>query len=62
VRANLIDPGATRTAMRAKAFPGEDPLTLPAPETITELFVKLAEERAPNGKRVRVGECVASTA
>jgi NAD(P)-dependent dehydrogenase (short-subunit alcohol dehydrogenase family) len=56
VRANLIDPGATRTAMRAKAFPGEDPATLPTPESITELFVRLAEEAAPTGRRVRVGE------
>jgi NAD(P)-dependent dehydrogenase (short-subunit alcohol dehydrogenase family) len=29
VRANLIDPGALRTAMRAKAFPGE-PASAPA--------------------------------
>ena len=56
VHANLIDPGATRTAMRAKAFPGEDAATLPTPESITEWFVKLAEASAPNGKRVRVGE------
>lgn len=56
VRSNLLDPGATRTTMRAKAFPGEDPLSLPTPESITELFVRLAEENAPNGKRVRVGE------
>jgi NAD(P)-dependent dehydrogenase (short-subunit alcohol dehydrogenase family) len=56
VRVNVIDPGATRTAMRAKAFPGEDPLTLPTPESITEWFVRLAEADAPNGKRVRVHE------
>jgi NAD(P)-dependent dehydrogenase (short-subunit alcohol dehydrogenase family) len=54
VRANLIDPGATRTAMRAKAFPGEDPNTLPTPESITDLFVQLSEADAPNGKRIRV--------
>src|SRR5918999_2218567 len=42
VRANLINPGATRTAMRAKAFPGEDPNTLPAAEEIAPLFVELA--------------------
>src|SRR5690606_5303795 len=34
VRANSINPGATRTDMRAKAYPGEDPLTLPTPEAI----------------------------
>jgi len=42
VRANLINPGATRTQMRAKAFPGEDPLTLPAPEDLVPLFLELA--------------------
>ena len=53
VRANLIDPGAVRTAMRAKAFPGEDPLSLPPADSITEWFVRLAEADAPNGKRIR---------
>ena len=43
VRANILDPGAARTAMRAKAMPGEDPNTLPTPESITDAFVDLAE-------------------
>ncbi|MEQ1715381.1 MAG: SDR family NAD(P)-dependent oxidoreductase [Hyphomicrobium sp.] len=42
VRANLINPGATRTAMRAKAFPGEDPQTLPAPDDLVPLFLELS--------------------
>jgi len=42
VRANLIDPGRTRTRMRAAAYPGENPETLPTPEQITEPFVRLA--------------------
>jgi NAD(P)-dependent dehydrogenase (short-subunit alcohol dehydrogenase family) len=42
VRANLIDPGRTRTGMRAQAYPGEDPMTLPTPEQIAEKFVPLA--------------------
>jgi NAD(P)-dependent dehydrogenase (short-subunit alcohol dehydrogenase family) len=42
VRANLIDPGPTRTAMRAKAYPGEDGNTLPTPDDIAPLFVELA--------------------
>lgn len=41
VRVNLVNPGATRTAMRAKAFPGEDPATLPAPEELVPLFMEL---------------------
>jgi NAD(P)-dependent dehydrogenase (short-subunit alcohol dehydrogenase family) len=42
VRANLIDPGRTRTGMRAQAYPGEDPNSLPTPEQIAEKFVPLA--------------------
>lgn len=42
VRANLVNPGATRTQMRAKAFPGEDPMTLPAPGELVPLFLELA--------------------
>ncbi len=41
VRANLLNPGPTRTAMRAAAMPGEDPMTLPAPEELTPLIVEL---------------------
>ncbi|NKB58939.1 MAG: SDR family NAD(P)-dependent oxidoreductase [Alphaproteobacteria bacterium] len=43
VRANIVNPGAVRTAMRAQAFPGEDPSTLRTPDEITEVFVTLAE-------------------
>lgn len=44
IRANLVDPGAVRTTMRALAYPGEDPETLPAPDDVTDVFVDLAEE------------------
>jgi NAD(P)-dependent dehydrogenase (short-subunit alcohol dehydrogenase family) len=44
LRVNLLNPGPVRTGMRAQAFPGEDPATLPAPDQITEAFVALAEE------------------
>ncbi len=54
IRVNLIDPGAVATKMRAKAFPAEDPSTLPTPESITEWFVRLCEAGAPNGQRVTV--------
>lgn len=53
VRANLIDPGAVRTAMRAAAMPGEDPSTLPAPDEITHRFVELASDSCSHhGKRL----------
>jgi len=42
VRANMINPGPVRTEMRARAFPGEKPETLPVPADIAPLFVKLA--------------------
>lgn len=41
VRVALVDPGATRTAMRAKAYPGEDPSTVKPPETVAGRLVEL---------------------
>ena len=55
LRVNVADPGPTRTAMRAAAFPGEDPATLPAPEALGDLFVDLA---SPSCRRH--GEIVAA--
>ncbi len=43
VKVNLINPGGTRTGMRAEAFPGEDPETLPSAEAVAATFVTLAE-------------------
>lgn len=42
VRAVLLDPGPMRTRMRAEAYPGEDPLTLPDPSEIGPLVLELA--------------------
>ncbi|MCX8498420.1 MAG: SDR family NAD(P)-dependent oxidoreductase [Caulobacteraceae bacterium] len=42
VRACVVNPGGMRTQMRKVAFPGEDPMTLPAPEEIVPLMVDLA--------------------
>ncbi|MFZ4124913.1 MAG: SDR family NAD(P)-dependent oxidoreductase [Rickettsiales bacterium] len=53
IKVNLLDPGAVRTKMRAQAFPGEDPASLPTPESLTALFIDLAGEKAPHGKIVR---------
>lgn len=41
IRVNTINPGRTRTAMRAAAYPAEDPDTLPVPEDILNPFVYL---------------------
>jgi NAD(P)-dependent dehydrogenase (short-subunit alcohol dehydrogenase family) len=42
IRVNALNPGATRTAMRAAAYPDENPLTLPRPEDLAPAFVYLA--------------------
>ena len=42
VRAVLVDPNVMRTRMRAEAFPGEDPLTLPDPSEIGPMIVEYA--------------------
>lgn len=41
IRVNSINPGATRTSMRAAAYPGEDPETLPAPADIVAPWLYL---------------------
>lgn len=41
IRFNCINPGATRTAMRAKAFPDEDPLSLPTAEKLMPSYLYL---------------------
>jgi NAD(P)-dependent dehydrogenase (short-subunit alcohol dehydrogenase family) len=41
VRANSINPGAVRTSMRARAYPGEDPNTLPKPDDILATYLYL---------------------
>jgi NAD(P)-dependent dehydrogenase (short-subunit alcohol dehydrogenase family) len=53
VKANLLSPGPIRTGMRAQAFPGEDPMSLRAPEEITDAFVELASAACQkNGETV----------
>lgn len=54
LKINLLDPGRTRTRMRAQAFPGEDPDTLPTPESLTDLFLRLASPALQeSGKRFK---------
>lgn len=45
LKINSVNPGATRTAMRAQAMPGEDPETLPTPQSVAEKIVKLADPK-----------------
>jgi NAD(P)-dependent dehydrogenase (short-subunit alcohol dehydrogenase family) len=54
IRVGLIDPGATRTEMRAKAYPGEDPKTVKAPEEVADRLCALLLEDFATGHRERV--------
>ena len=57
LRVNSIDPGATRTAMRAQAVPGEDPATLPHPSEVAAAILPLASpELTETGKLFAVRE------
>ena len=54
VRANLLSPGPTRTAMRKKAMPGEDPTMLTKPADLVPLFIEMSmPDYAKNGEIVR---------
>jgi NAD(P)-dependent dehydrogenase (short-subunit alcohol dehydrogenase family) len=52
IRFNCINPGATRTDMRSKAYPGEDPMTLKTPRQIMPTYVYLMSDvsRGVNGQ------------
>ena len=41
IRVNSINPGATRTPMRASAYPNEDPQALTTPEALMPLYLYL---------------------
>jgi short-subunit dehydrogenase len=54
VRVGIIDPGATRTKMRARAFPGEDAQSVKAPEVVADRIVQLAVSGFETGHFERV--------
>jgi len=55
VRVAIVDPGATATKMRARAFPGEDAATLKAPSVVADAIVRLVVDDYETGFRTRVG-------
>lgn len=54
IRVAIVDPGATRTAMRARAYPGEDPASVKPPEVVAERVTALLAERFPSPHRERI--------
>ncbi len=45
IRVAILNPGATRTAMRARAYPGEDPASVQPPEVVAERIIALLGEQ-----------------
>jgi short-subunit dehydrogenase len=54
VRTAIVDPGATRTAMRARAYPGEDPASVKDPALVAERIAALAVDGFEAGHSERV--------
>ena len=55
IRTAIVDPGATRTAMRASAYPGEDPASVKEPGVVAERIAALAVEGFAANHFERVG-------
>ncbi|HEX8063207.1 MAG TPA: SDR family NAD(P)-dependent oxidoreductase [Allosphingosinicella sp.] len=54
VRVAIVDPGATATTMRARAYPGEDPATIKAPGVVADAMVALLERDFETGERLKL--------
>jgi NAD(P)-dependent dehydrogenase (short-subunit alcohol dehydrogenase family) len=54
LRVAIIDPGKTRTAMRAKAYPGEDPATVKEPEIVAKALIELLVSDFATGHRMQI--------
>lgn len=52
----VADPGRTRTAMRARAYPGEDPDTLKTPDVVARAIGRQLEGLRPGLHRIRIGD------
>ncbi|MCW2365739.1 NAD(P)-dependent dehydrogenase (short-subunit alcohol dehydrogenase family) [Sphingobium sp. B7D2B] len=52
VRTHIVNPGPTRTTMRARAYPGEDPATLKTPDVVGRAIADLVVSDAADGTRV----------
>ena len=54
LRVHIVDPGATRTRMRALAFPGEEPESVKPPEAVAAAILERLQVDAPSGQRTRI--------
>ncbi|MCB1516878.1 MAG: SDR family NAD(P)-dependent oxidoreductase [Hyphomicrobiaceae bacterium] len=57
IKANVVYPGAVRTQMRAKAFPGEDPQSLPHPSELASAIVDtISPDFSETGMIIDIGQ------
>ena len=56
IKTAIVDPGATATTMRARAYPGEDPSTLKSPSAVADAVVDLLKGDFETGHRLEVGK------
>ena len=56
VKVAIVDPGKTRTAMRAKAYPGEDPASLKEPTVVGDAIATLLADDFDTGARLAIGQ------
>jgi NAD(P)-dependent dehydrogenase (short-subunit alcohol dehydrogenase family) len=54
IRVHIVDPGATRTRMRALAFPGEEPESVKPPKAVAHAIVERMMADVPTGEKVRL--------
>ena len=54
IHVHIIDPGATRTRMRALAFPGEEPESVKPPEAVAQTIVERLSAGAQTGEKMRI--------
>lgn len=55
IRTAIVDPGATRTTMRARAYPGENPADLKSPEVVADAIVALIDRGFDSTERLELG-------
>jgi NAD(P)-dependent dehydrogenase (short-subunit alcohol dehydrogenase family) len=54
IRTAILDPGATRTQMRARAYPGEDPASVKEPAVVADAIVQLLTDDFDTGHRLKL--------
>jgi NAD(P)-dependent dehydrogenase (short-subunit alcohol dehydrogenase family) len=62
IRVAIVDPGATATAMRAIAYPGEDPATIRQPNDVAEAMLGLLRDDFETGARIRINDIARAAA